>query len=100
MKDLITWLSAITLLQGAIAVPHGKHARCCVSVSRQILTEALGAGSKFHPIKRDADVEYVTIPSEIVVWVNQHGSTLRVETNGCVVTKPVEVSYYKVGLAL
>ncbi|KAL1869833.1 hypothetical protein Plec18167_007759 [Paecilomyces lecythidis] len=71
MKDLITWLSAITLLQGAIAVPHG-------------------AGSKFHPIKRDADVEYVTIPSEIVVWVNQHGSTLRVETNGCIVTKPVE----------
>ncbi|KAJ9256816.1 hypothetical protein DTO207G8_2419 [Paecilomyces variotii] len=71
MKDLISWLSAITLLQGAIAIPHG-------------------AGSKFNPIKRDADVEYITVPSEYVVWVNQYGSTIRVETNGCIVTKPVE----------
>ncbi|KAL2009826.1 hypothetical protein VTN00DRAFT_5633 [Thermoascus crustaceus] len=61
---------ALALIQSAIATPHSYHRK-----------------------KRNVAVkyEYVTIPTEIIVHVNQYGSTLSVETKGCVTTTSVEV---------
>ena len=84
---------ALVLLQSVIAKPHGRSYKTACDIVRNgtllLIKEQTGY---YRNKKRNIAVEYITIPSEVIVWVNQYGSTLSVETKGCVVTQPVEVN--------
>lgn len=60
--------------------------------------ELVAKQTGYYDEKRNIAVkyEYVTIPTGIIVYVNQYGSTLSVETKGCVTTASVEVPNKKI----
>ena len=75
MKLLIFATAAVSLLSVASAQPHGKH----TPIQRSIISSRSQGHRHLHPRADLTDYVTVTAP-EVVVWVNDQGNTVSIET--------------------
>jgi hypothetical protein len=89
MKSSVLAVAILAVLQTVLAHSHGKYRLPRMTENKYL---AGNTGFRKHVGKRqDQDLDYEVI-SEIIVYVDECGSTLSVETRTCTATQSVDVS--------